>query len=122
MNRTEFCSLLTHLADGWTHKEYASVASRFTEDVFYSDPNHYTFRNREALLAFFEDDDGRPQFCEFHNWSFDEERQTGVAEFTYQGTFRYHGTTWIELRGDQIASWREYQHLSDKSWEEFWKR
>ncbi len=122
MNQTEFRSLLTLLADGWKHKEYTLVASQFTEDVFYSDPNHYTFQDRESLLAFFEDDDGRQQFCEFHNSLFDEERQIGVAEFTYEGTFRYHGTAWIEIKENKIASWREYQHISKKTWEEFWQK
>ena len=122
MNQTEFRSLLTLLADGWTHREYESVASRFAEDVFYSDPNNYTFRDRESLLEFFENDDGRPQFCEFHNSSWDDERQLGVAEFTYVGTFCYHGTAWIEIKNGKIATWREYQHISNKSWEEFWKR
>lgn len=114
--------MLTLLADGWTHKEYAAVASQFADDVFYSDPNHYTFRDRVSLQAFFEDDEGRPQYCVFHNALFDEIRQLGVAEFTYQGTFRYHGTAWIELKDDKIASWREYQHISSKTWDEFWQR
>ena len=122
MNKGDFVSLLKLLADGWTDKEYGLVASQFTEDVFYSDPRNYTFRDRGSLLAFFEDDDGLPQSCTFHNSVFDEERQLGVAEFTYVGTYRYHGTAWIELRGDKIASWREYQHISDKEWDEFWQR
>jgi hypothetical protein len=122
MNKGDFVSLLKLLADGWTDKEYGLVASQFTEDVFYSDPRNYTFRDRGSLLAFFEDDEGLPQSCTFHNSIFDEERQLGVAEFTYVGTYRYHGTAWIELRGDKIASWREYQHISDKEWDEFWQR
>ena len=122
MNLVEFRSLLTLLADGWEHKEYALVASQFAQDVFYSDPKHYTFRDRASLLEFFEDDDGRPQYCKFHNSMFDEERQLGVAEFTYEGTFRYHCTVWIEIKENKIASWREYQHLSTKTWEEFWQR
>ena len=121
MNRTEFRSLLTLLADGWTHSEYELVALQFAEDVFYSDPRNYTFRSREALLEFFKDDDGRAQSATFHNSLFDEDRQLGVAEFTYIGTFCYHGTVWIQLKDDKIESWREYQHISDKSWEEFWR-
>jgi hypothetical protein len=122
MNKGGFASLLRLLADGWTDREYSLVASQFTEDVFYSDPKNYTFRDRESLLAFFEDDEGRSQSCRFHNWAFDEERQLGVAEYTYVGTYRYHGTVWIELRDDKIMSWREYQHISDKDWSEFWAR
>ena len=122
MNKSGFTSMLKLLADGWTDREYVLVANQFTEDVFYSDPRNYTFRDRDSLLAFFEDDDGLPQSCTFHNSVFDEERQLGVAEFTYVGTYRYLGTAWIELRGDKIASWREYQHISDKDWNEFWQQ
>lgn len=122
MNKGEFTSMLKLLADGWTDREYGLVANQFTEDVFYSDPRNYTFRDRDSLLAFFEDDDGLPQSCVFHDSIFDEARQLGVAEFTYVGTYRYHGTAWIKLRGDKIASWREYQHISDKEWDEFWQR
>ena len=121
MNATEFRSMLTLLADGWSHSEYKVVASRFAEKVFYCDPKYYTFRTRKDLLAFFEDDGGKPQYCKFHDSMFDEERQMGVAEFTYVGTFQYHGTVWIKLEDDMIVSWREYQHISAKNWDEFWQ-
>ncbi|HKP69193.1 MAG TPA: nuclear transport factor 2 family protein [Pyrinomonadaceae bacterium] len=122
MDRIKFGAMLKLLADAWTDREYALVASQFAEDVFYSDPRNYTFRDRQSLLAFFSDDDGLPQSCTFHNWIFDEEQQLGVAELTYVGTYRYHGTVWIEVRNGQIVSWREYQHISDKDWDEFWQR
>jgi len=121
MTTSEFDELLRKLAIGWTNREYSSVAERFAEDVFYSDPWNYTIRNRDALFAFFADDEGKPQSCTFHNHLFDEARQVGAAEYTYEGTFRYHGTVWIELRNDLIVSWREYQHRSDKDWKEMWK-
>ena len=122
MDRIKFGAMLKLLADAWSDREYALVASQFAEEVFYSDPRNYTFRDRQSLLAFFSDDDGRPQSCTFHNWVFDEERQLGVAEFTYVGTYRYHGTVWIEVRSGQIVTWREYQHISDKDWDAFWQR
>ena len=122
MQQSEFRSLLDSLARGWTDREYERVADLFTDDVFYSDPQHYSFRDRVALLEFFRDDDGHPQSCVFHNCVFDVERQVGVAEYTYSGTYRYHGTVWIELLGDKISRWREYQHRSDRDWKEFWNR
>ena len=122
MNTTEFRAMLALLADGWSQGEYRLVASRFADQIFYCDPKNYTFHTREALLAFFEDDGGKQQYCKFHNSLFDEQRQLGVAEFTYVGTFCYHGTVWIEIRDGQIVSWREYQHISDKNWDEFWQK
>jgi len=122
MNGIDFEEMLRSLADGWTNRDYESVAGHFAADVFYSDSLNYTLTDRGQLLAFFRDDDDKPQSCVFHGHIFDEDRQIGVAEYTYEGTFRYHGTVWIELRDDKIESWREYQHRSDKDWKTFWKR
>lgn len=120
MDQTEFRSLLNALADGWKDGEYERVASHFAENAFYSDAFTYKFRDRAPLLAFFEDDGGEPQSCVFHEAVFDEARQIGVAEFTYRGTYLYHGTAWITIEGEKIISWREYQHTSDKTREELW--
>ena len=120
MTGDEFQSMLKSLAGGWTSRDYPKVIGCFSADVFYSDPLRYAFSDSSSLLAFFEDDDGRPQKCEFHYALFDEPRQVGAAEYTYEGTFRYHGTVWIEVKNDKISRWREYQHKSEKSWEEFW--
>lgn len=102
-------------------KEYESVAGHFADRVFYSDALNYTFRDCRSLLEFFRDDGGKPQFCEFHNWVFDEQQQLGVAEFSYRGSYGYYGTAWIEIADDKIACWREYQHRSEKSRDEFWQ-
>ena len=122
MRKNEFSNLLIDLADDWTNRDYAAVAERFADTVFYSDPLNYTFRNASSLLEFFRDDDGKPQVCTFHDFAFDEERQIGTAEYTYEGTYRYHGTVWIELMNHKIVSWREYQHKSERDWNDFWDR
>lgn len=120
MTSNQFNNMLTNLARGWSGRDYEFVASHFSENLFYSDPLNYTIRDRESLLAFFRDDEGKPQSCEFHGYIFDEGRQVGTAEYTYEGTFRYYGTVWIDLREDKIVSWREYQHRSDKDRAAFW--
>lgn len=111
--------MLQSLARGWAAKDYEKVAGFFAEDVRYSDPTRYRFSSRAELLEFFQGEEGEESTV-WHNAVFDEERQLGVAEYTYQGTHRYHGTVWIEVRGDRIVRWREYQHVSDLEWEEFW--
>ena len=120
MDQSGFNTLLDNLVDGWTSGEYERVASHFAENAFYSDAFTYKFRNRASLLTFFQDDGGEPQSCVFHESVFDESRQLGAAEFTYQGTCLYHGTVWITVEGDKIISWREYQHTSEKTREELW--
>ena len=122
MQKNEFGAMLERLCDGWTSREYESVAGHFADRVFYSDALNYTFRDVGSLLQFFQDDGGKPQSCKFHNWVFDEERQLGVAEFSYLGTYAYHGTVWIEITDDKIACWREYQHMSEKTRDEFWQQ
>jgi len=119
MTRPEFEAMLQSLARGWAEKDYEKVASFYAEDVRYLDPTRYSFASRAELLEFFRGEDSEESTV-WHNVVFDEERQLGAAEYTYQGTHRYHGTVWIQLRGNLIALWREYQHVSHLEWEEFW--
>jgi hypothetical protein len=79
----------------------------------------YTLTNRADLQAFFEDDEGYPQRTVWHNIVFDEEQQIGAAEYTYEGTHRYHGTSNIKVTNNLITHWREYQHIDSREWEEF---
>jgi hypothetical protein len=122
MRRDEFGEMLQRIASGWASREYESVAGHFADRVFYSDALNYTFRDCGSLLEFFRDDGGKEQSCTFHNWVFDEERQLGVAEFSYAGSYIYYGTAWIEMAEDKIACWREYQHRSEKTFDEFWQK
>ncbi len=115
MDREGFADMLHRLASGWSSKQYDDVAAIFTKNVVYTDLINYSFRDRTSLLEFFRDDGGHEQECNFHRHIFDVERQIGVAEYTYTGHFTYHGTVWIELNGDKIFVWREYQYRADTS-------
>lgn len=122
MTSCEFSVMLEKMAQDWVSRDYKAVVAKFADKLFYSDAINYTFPDNGSLLKFFEDDDGKPQSCKFHNAIFDESRQLGCAEYTYKGSFIYHGTVWIKLADDKIVEWREYQHRTDKAWEEFWKK
>lgn len=122
MTRGEFEQMLGSLAKGWAERRYEDVAAQFADDVFYADPNSYALVDRQMLRRFFEDDGGYEQSCVFHNFVFNEGDQLGAAEYTYEGTYRYHGTVWVKIVDGKIASWREYQHRSEKHWNEFWQR
>jgi nuclear transport factor 2 (NTF2) superfamily protein len=119
MTSDEVASLFEDLADGWRSRDYARVAARFASDVVYGDPTRYMLRSRDALLAFFRDDDGREQHIDWHAIVFDERRQSGAAEYTYEGTFRYHGVALFEVRGATITRWREYQHVDTRTFDAF---
>jgi hypothetical protein len=119
VTRTEFKEMLSSIADAWSRRDYTAAAGFFADDIHYGDPLRYTLTNRTDLQAFFEDDEGYPQRTVWHNIIFNEEQQVGAAEYTYDGTHRYHGTTLIKVRGDRISHWREYQHIDPREWEEF---
>jgi hypothetical protein len=119
MTSQEFQKLLDRLAAGWAKRDYAAVAQEFSEKVRYGDPIRYSFDNRDDLQRFFENDEGYEQCTIWHTAIFDEAQQVGAAEYTYQGTHRYHGTVWIRVHDGCITHWREYQHISNKPWKEF---
>lgn len=120
MTKDEFKNMLDSMAGFWTNRNYEKVAAHFAEELFYSDSVNYRFFNKSNLLQFFKDDGGFPQSCIFHNAVFDDNIQKGAAEYTYKGTFCYHGTVWITIVNEKIVEWREYQQISEKNWDNFW--
>jgi hypothetical protein len=119
MNSAEFHGMLLALAAAWQRRDYPTAVSFFAEDVKYADPSRYEFANRADLQAFFENDEGLEQQSVWHHILFDEARQLGVAEYTYDGSWRYHGTVWIRVQDGVITHWREYQHTDPREWEDF---
>lgn len=111
----EFRALLQDLADCWQRRDYVAACRHFAADVRYSDPLRYALRSRSELLAFFTNDEGLPQCTEWHTVVFDPERQLGAAEYTYDGSRRYHGVALVRLAGGVISHWREYQHVDGRS-------
>ena len=120
MNNIEFKNMLDALSDAWQHKNYAAAVEVFADEIQYADPLRYKLDGKAQLRAFFEADDGYEQRTVWHTIIFDEERQLGAAEYTFDGTHRYHGMVIIKLRDDRISHWREYQHISELEWESLW--
>ncbi len=119
MTPGEFTAMLDALAEAWARRDYGSAAAWFADDVRYADPRRYAFADRAALRAFFEADDGLPQRTTWHLRLFDEQSQVGAAEYTYEGTRRYHGVALIRVAEGRITHWREYQHVDLRTWEAF---
>jgi hypothetical protein len=119
MTRTGFASMLQTLGQAWTDRDYEKAIGFFAADVRYGDPTRYNFNGRSDLLRFFQDDEGYEQRTDWHNVVFDEERQLGAVEYSYQGTHLYHGIVLIKVENDKITRWREYQHISDEPRERF---
>jgi hypothetical protein len=119
MTREDFRLMLDALAHAWSEKDYERAASFFADRVAYADPLRYTLDGREQLLQFFRDDGGYEQHTTWHQIVFDELRQLGAVEYTYVGTYRYHGVVMVKTHDGLITHWREYQHTSDRNYEEF---
>jgi hypothetical protein len=119
MTKQEFNRMLKTLEMDWVQKNYNHAASFFAVDVKYGDPIRYQFTSRAKLLAFFQDDEGHDQRTFWHTMLFDPELQIGAAEYTFDGTHRYHGVVLIKVSETGITHWREYQHISPLAWEEF---
>ncbi|HQU84898.1 MAG TPA: nuclear transport factor 2 family protein [Pyrinomonadaceae bacterium] len=122
MKKKEFKNMLETMAQAWSNRDYEKVSEYFAEKLFYSDSLNYSFKSKREILDFFKDDEGFSQNCIFHNVVFDEETQIGTGEYTYRGTFCYHGTAWIKIEDEKIVEWREYQHVSEKNYDDYWSK
>jgi hypothetical protein len=94
----------------------------FTLDAIYTEPPDIQyFAGQEQLRAYFGALKPGTSMVFQHLW-FDESTQTGVGEFSFgiwgreQAT---HGVCVVELRGGQIARWREYQRRGPFAFAEF---
>ncbi len=121
MTREGFQTLLESLGTAWRDRRYEDAVRHFAPAVKYLDPLRYSISGRDALLAFFRNDEGCPQSTTWHHVLFDEATQVGAAEYSYRGTHLYHGVVLIRLEGERITHWREYQHTSELDWESFFK-
>lgn len=114
MTRALFLAVLDRAAAGWRAGDAAAVGDCFAEEVEYLDPYAYRFTRRADLLPFFEPPAGGHHVT-WHSILWDDEAQTGVVEYTYEGDHRYHGAAIVRLDADgRIALWREWQHRDDE--------
>lgn len=111
MNATGFRLMLDQVARSWESQDPALGVELFHEDAIYIEPpDVQLFRGTEQLSAYF----GAVSpgtFLRLHHVWFDEESQTGAAEFTFGVEGREEATTGIfvvELVDDLIRTWREY--------------
>jgi SnoaL-like domain len=120
MDGAAFRTLLATIERSWNEGDTLTALACFTDDARYTEPpdtQHY--EGRDQLYEFFGGEDPPPMEMTWHTVLFDEDLQTGAAEYTFVGTNTYHGVVVIRLRDDRIANWREYQHRSDLDWDGF---
>jgi len=119
MTRLEFEQKLTDIADCWHRHDYESAVAHYAQEVRYGDPVRYAINGREELLKFFANDDGLPQITTWHTIVFDEDKQVGAAEYSYIGTYSYHGIVLVRIANNEITHWREYQQIDPREWPDF---
>lgn len=121
MTAAEFEALLGTVAQGWREGDARLAADCFADDALYTEPQRQRYRGRAELYRFFGGDEGfdRPMRMEWHTILFDERRQLGAGEYTFELNHRYHGLVLVAVRDGLITTWREYQYESGLSWREF---
>jgi len=120
LSTTSFRALMERLATAWNSGDAAAGAACFTEDAVYgSPPSPRVRKGRRALFEFFGGERGRPRpmKMQWHHLLFDEERQIGAGEYTFQYDIRTHGVVMVQLVNSRIARWREYEVESPLDWE-----
>jgi len=118
----DFRAIMERLAAGWTEGEARRAADCFTEDALYTEPpDKQIYRGREELFRFFGGTAGRRQkmTMTWHHLFFDEERQIGCGEFTFEFGSKSHGVAVVRIADGRIRNWREYWYESDLDWERF---
>lgn len=121
----EFRALLQRLAAGWNEGNARQAADCFTEDAVYTEPpDKQEYRGRQRLYEFFGGEKGRkePMRMQWHHLAFDEERQVGMGEFTFEFGGKVHGVAVVRIRDGRISNWREYYYESSLSWDEFTRK
>jgi len=89
------------VAAGWNEGNSAKAAKCFTEDAVYMEPpDKQVYVGRAALFEFFGGARGpeSPMHMQWHNLVFDDAKQIGMGEYTFQMHARYHGVVIVKLR------------------------
>jgi SnoaL-like domain len=122
MNAAQFERLMQTLADGWNEGNAQKAAGCFTDDAVYSEPpDKQLYRGRSALFKFFGGTEGRKRAMKmtWHHLIFDESRQLGAGEFTFEYGGKVHGVAMVKIQNGKIRNWREYWYESPLDWKEF---
>ena len=123
MNTSEFEKLLETIAKGWNTKNTKLATNCFTVDAIYIEPpDKQYFEGRARLYEYFGGDKGLDMSLVWHNKFFNEERQSGAGEYTFEmNDTIHHGVAILELENGRIKLWREYDIPGNISREDFIK-
>ncbi|ESA38722.1 hypothetical protein N836_30865 [Leptolyngbya sp. Heron Island J] len=124
ISTVEFRQLADKISAGWSEGNAKKAASAFSEDVvFFETVDNLKFSGREAIYQYSGGDDSSSvdMNMSWHNLVFDEEKQLGFGEFTFQlnSSYQIHGVASMTVLNGLISSWRQYYVESPLPWNGF---
>jgi SnoaL-like protein len=122
LNAAAFREMMNRLADGWSQQKTDQALACFNEDAIYMEPPDIQFYKGHSQLRPYFSALKPGTFMRFHNLWFDEVRQIGAGEYSFDEVNEPtadHGVVVVELRDGRIAFWREYQQKGPTSFERF---
>lgn len=122
MTKDEFVALMLKLADAWGRLDTDAALECFAPHAVYMEPpDIQLYVGHKQLRPYF--DALEPgTFLSFENLWFDQESQVGAAEYSFglQGRELVdRGIIVVELEGNRISHWREYQRKGPANFEAF---
>ena len=121
ISENEFHNLMENIARGWSTQDTELALISFDEDAIYMEPpNIQYYRGHKQLKPYFDELDAS-HHMKFHNLWFNEETQSGAAEFTfsYGKDTADVGIVVVELKKGKIKFWREYQQKGPTDFDKF---
>jgi hypothetical protein len=123
MTQQEFKEVMQTIANGWNTKNAKKAVECFTEDAIYIEPpDKQFFQGKNELYEYFGGDSGNEMTLTWHHLLFDEEKQIGSGEYTFEmNNIIHHGMAIVEVENGKIKLWREYDIPGNLSYEDFTK-
>lgn len=122
MTADGFGELMGRLARAWSTQDTELGLSCFTEDAVYMEPpdvqlyvGHDQLRPYFAALT-------PGTFLRLNAVMFDEAAQVGAAEYAFGGEASDtadHGVAVVDVHGERIGFWREYQRKGPAAFDDF---
>jgi hypothetical protein len=123
LTTNQFRELMNRTAKGWSTQNVEMSLSSFAEDAIYMEPpSSQLYKGHVELRRFFKALNNQHSMI-FHNLWFDEQSQSGAAEFTfnYGSDTASVGVVVVELTEGKISFWREYFTEGPADFKEFLK-
>ncbi|WP_344213835.1 nuclear transport factor 2 family protein [Kribbella sancticallisti] len=120
MTAEQFRDLLARIEIGWSQGRPELAAACFHEDAIYVEPGgRQLYTGRQEIWELSGGSTPSAMRMEWHHVIFDEDRQTGAAEYTFKGRRQFHGLVLIKCQEGLIWRWREYQYHDENPWAAF---